>query len=363
MEYYIYGFHQLLKEGKIDSLKMEFKTGPRPGFIFKEKARTAKSCSILTRGRIGKISSPDNWYNLEVDISDGHIHRNGIINILDTPWDFGSISDFKSADIFFKCQYPSSFKSGLVPLSDCASIKIDTPIMEEAKKVRPLMLGRPLSRQMDMSIDEKLLKRMCTLRNCRKSRKFNLLAFLGMARDDINIACTHHPHLKRAAVAEWIIDNIPKSKVVFRKPSQAKFMEYYSDRLRQTSPILPISDSRYFSWCFNSYSTINITGLRGSIPFRIVDSFLTGMCLFSDDFYVDWYHKLEKDKDYLSIGKLGYYNLNEIEISESLKILKDHIENVATISNDLRECREYSFNKYYSPSAVAEHIIHETLSS
>jgi hypothetical protein len=349
-EYFLTGFKILKEKNTIDRLKIDFSQNVRPGNLYRVTNKLKKKLFS------SNVSNFNNSHLLGT-ISDGHSTKKFAINILDTPWSFDT-NYLENVDSYFKCQYPSDLKKGYFQITQFEKIQIPELVLYNSSKIKPLMLGRPLSRILDFSKNQKILK---TYEIKRKvlPREHKILIYFGMANDNEPVPNTHHPHFKRAMIAEWANRNISGAKIIFNLSQQQEFLDKLSPSVKSLEDNSKITDEMYLNLVQSSISTLNITGLRGSVPFRVIDSFLSGMVLISDTMHVDWYEPLIPGKDFLSIGNLGYEKLENIAFEDSCKQLKDYVENIEDFFVETADFRESKFNDYYSPEAVAKHILNE----
>jgi len=355
-EYFLTGFYILEKQRIIDEFNISYAPGFGPGRIHRFVNHARKKIGWTAP------SSGDDWSHVVGTIRYGSKKRKFAINVLDTPWDFSSRRFIENADVYFKCQYPKDFRKGFVQLSRQSRIVLPQLVVEQSHKVKPLMLGRPLSRCMDFNKNIKILRVFEKGRRV-SARKYNLLVYFGMAYDDIDIPNSHHPHLKRAQMAVWVKDNIPDAKVILGLAKQDKFLGQLGSEALRLENRKRIGDKHYLDLVQGSFSTLNITGLRGSIPFRVIDSFLSGMVLISDNMCVDWYDPLVPGRDFLSVGDLGYELLQDIDLEKSCQILKNHVNDIEREFRDTIDYRDSRFKQFYSPESVASYILNETETS
>lgn len=350
-EYFLTGFQILKEKNIIEKLKINYNQNVKPGNFQRISNKLRRELNILNKDSI-------NHSHLLATISDGSKKKKIAINFLDTPWAFNS-DYLEDVDTYFKCQYPKDFKQGYFSITSSQRIKIPEFVMDASYKVKPLMLGRPLSRTMDFSKNKKILEKYEAKRKTLP-RENKVLVYFGMADDDEPVPNTHHPHLKRAMIVEWVNKNIPEAKTIFKLSRQEEFLKELSPEIKSLEDKTEITDKMYFDLVQNSISTINITGLRGSIPFRVIDSFLSGMVLISDNMNVDWYEPLVPGKDFLSLGDLGYERLEDISFEGSCKKLEYYLETIKETFMNTADYKEEKYNRYYSPEAVTKNILRET---
>jgi|GEM_PF-2175441 len=351
-EYVLTGFYILKEKGVIDRLKINYKPGVWPILFYKG----VNAIKRILHMRLP--STTETWANIPGTIYDGKRRSKFIINILDTPWDFGASRLLDEADLIFKTQYPKDFKKGYARISKRVQIKLSEEIMRNSHKVRPLLVGRPLSRIFDFKKNKKILS---IYEKVRKGypRKYSVLVYLGMQHDPVVIENTHHPHYKRVDFVLYAHKNIPRAKIIFKPSHEEPFRSAIPKEAMELANYEKITDKYYLSLMQNSYSTLNITGLRGCISWRMTDAFLSGMVAISDNTYVEWYEPLIPGKDFLSLGDLGYELMEDIDFEGSCKKLKEYSENIEEIFKNTLDYRDERFRNYYSPEMAARYILRE----
>lgn len=355
-EYYLTGFYILKKKGLIDKLKINYSP-----IAHRDRFRRLLDYA-LQKGGIRAVHRTDGWQQFK-----GAVHFEGktktfAVNMQDTPWDFGNKSLLEQTDVFFKVQYPTNFNEGYMQLSSKVKINLPECAIQNAYKIHPLMLGRPLSRTLNFEKNLAILKHYDEKRRNEK-RRYSMLVYLGMADDSYDIPNTHHPHLKRAMLAAWCNDNLVDAKIVFKKSKQEKFLKELPEAANKISSHQRITDKKYTTLIQNSFSTLNITGLRGSVPFRIIDSMLSGMVTITDSMHIKWYEPLIPNIDFLEIGEMGYELIEEIDFNRCCLNIKKYEENIKEIFRDTQQIREERYKTYYAPEIVAKHILQEIQSA
>jgi hypothetical protein len=366
-EYYITGFWQLKEKGLIDRVKITCGTDPwgikvKPGYfpyiyrkIYRYKGGQLLPFLIkpltVTNPELGDIHQ----FFLFGRITEGKRSKTFVIDTSDVPWDFRYID---TTNFYFKSQFPKTFSKGYVDLSRHERFSIPENAIANSKKIHPLILGRPLGRILDFSLNKRLLNRYAQMRAHTK-RKIRLLAFLGTMIDGFSLSTsTHPPSIKRAELVTKAHQQIPGSKCILSISKEIEEMNISAETLALKNRI-PVTDRKYQRLIYDSYATLNITGAAGSIPWRILDGFLSGMIPISDNFLVDWYEPLTPGKDFLSIGNLGYELLQDVNIEDSFLQLKDYVENIETYYLSTAEERAEKFNNYFSPESVARYMLSE----
>jgi len=293
-------------------------------------------------------------------INFGNTKKTILIDTRDTPWEF-DLPLLTQVDLYFKAQYPRDLDNGYFFLNQFNKIPIDKNVMKFKEKIKPLMLGRPLSRRFDFKKNLKLLDTFYDFRkNCKRTN--DLLSYLGNANDSYIYDKVHHPHIKRLETMLYLNkignDNI---KIIFKPSNQDKIINEYPENWTKLEPQLKkITDQKYFELIRNSKATLNIMGLRGSIPFRFIDAFLSGMLIFTDNFHVDWYVPLRDNQEVFCFGDMGYEVLSDLEKNKSYERLKKMINNIDSLRSDHISYLNDFYETYLAPEKVARYIIDET---
>jgi len=368
LEYYITGFWLLKEKGIIDQVKITFGTDTwgqkvRPGYvpyykkIFRLKGGQAfpsliKPLTVADRS----LDYLPSFY-LFGRITDGNRSKRFVIDAFDTPWDYRFIED---ADFYFKSQYPKTFSEGYVDLNRNNRFAFSEHVITNSRKVRPLILGRPLGRVLDFSLNKRLLNHYARLRSHTK-RNTDLLVFWGTLIDhrvDLDPSI-HHPSIKRAELATWVHGQISGSKTILSLTKEIEEMGILSAETLSLKNKVPVTDGKYQKLMRDSFATFNITGVNGSMPWRILDGFMSGMLPISDNFLVDWYEPLIPGKDFLSIGDLGYELLEDVDIEDSFSQLKEYVASIESYFFETAQYRTEKYNDFYSPEMVAFYMLRE----
>jgi len=368
LEYYITGFQQLKEKGIVDRVKITFGTDTwgqavQPGYIpyYKNIFRLKAGPKFPSLVKPLTIANPTLGYYpsfyLFGRVSDGSTVKKFVIDTFDTPWDYPFIQD---CDFYFKSQYPKTFSEGYVDLNRHIRMTFPQTVIANRSKVRPLILGRPLSRILNYSTNLRLLKKFGQIRS-RSKREKRLLVFYGtpIVHPAYDHEPYHNPSIKRAEIATFVHDKVQGAKIILNISPEIERLGVLSAETLALKNKAPVTDATYLKWMRNSYSTLNISGLDGSIPWRIIDSYMSGMVPISDSFIIDWYEPLIAGKDYLSIGELGYELLEDVDLDGSFAQLKEYVENIETLWHEMAEYRSEKYDQYYSPEMVARYMLSE----
>lgn len=158
----------------------------------------------------------------------------------------------------------------------------------------------------------------------------------------------HHPNEKRARVAEILSS--------FGEGYDARIINQgNSDNAAETERhdlVIPLKDFSAFVARFQY--NINVSGYRMSIPARFIDSFICGTAVATDNLAVKWYHPF--GREVYEFGEMGYLPDEEVDysaIKTNLAALPQ-VDKQEVISN---------YEKYWSPEAVATHLVETVLKS
>lgn len=348
-DYYEYlwtGFHNLAQQDSIQ----EFQMNNRNVFTrINEKIRK----------HILKENIQEDWLTLMIEVVFKDKVIKVAIDVRDTPWEFNE-SILNQCDLYFKYQCPIDLEKGYFNLNENNTFKFSAKVQDNLNKIRPLLIARPLGRKFDFNENNLILKTYQEMRD-NTQRPINLLAYLGNCFDDYALTKAHHPHLKRVSSMVFLNDlNRDDVKIVYRPTEQAEFLkDLPADHVKLPAYTGRINDEQYREWCNTSKSTLNIAGLRGSIPFRFMDAFLSGMLIITDTPLVKWYVPLRNEQEILDIGRLAYDVLSEGEFFKAMERLKGNIENIDKLRREMIPYQNDFYQRYLSPEKVCHYIIEE----
>lgn len=318
--------------------------------------------------KIFKLKNPINIFlskkyhlcTVKVELKDRTV-RNIVFDSNDTPWHFFD-EQLEKCDLYYKFQCPIDYKDGYYRLNNQVIFEFNEIEKRNINKIRPLIEPRPLGRKMDFEENNRLLKSILKRKNMPQSRVTDLLVYLGNCTDTYVIPNIDHPHKKRIMVMNKLNKIDRKGiRIIFR--GKSKEISSYDSSWDQYYEGLPeykgnISYSKYLDMCFTSKATLNIAGLRGSIPFRYMDAILSDMIVLTDSPTVKWYVPFDEIPQILDIGKMGYEILSEKEFDERIESIMKIIDKIDEIR---KECAFDSYQKYFSPKALKDKIFADIL--
>lgn len=296
---------------------------------------------------VSKINGPMWWLEAEVDFG-GRIIRI-VFDVTDHGYNFAEHL-LPTCDLYFKCQLPKAFPQ---PLQLCKLIARPMPAaaIEHAAKIRPAMLGRPLSRSLDFKKNLRILSAWEEKSKLPVTKR--LFAYFGGDTDaeaDNRLAdfkgLYHHPNQKRGR----LIRDLKQSD---KRGIDARLVNSDDSLLR--GPALSDDDS-YSSAVATSAFNLNISGLSLSIPFRLIDSFMVGTTIITDSLSIGWYKPFEKE-EVIELGVMGY----ELESEVNWERVKEVLDNVLNLSpSEDAPRRNHLLDRYHrlwSPEALARYIL------
>lgn len=281
------------------------------------------------------------------------------LDVSDRPWKYDAPL-LERVDLYFKCQYPAHTEAGYFSLSPSVKIELPKSVLEHQKKIRPFILGRPLGRKLDFKENNRILAFYTESRKF-KARAIKLLAYFGNCHDSDPYIDVNHPHIKRAETLLFLQGlNDPELKIIFSPPKQTEFIALMPQNYQDLPNIkYRISDDDYRNLCRSSFATLNIAGLGGSIPFRFIDAFLSGMLIVTDTLYVKWYVPLVNGKEIYDFGSMGYDVLSQQDWVQRFDHLKAIVNEIHATWLTHIDYQNNFFEKYLTPEAVARYVIDE----
>lgn len=347
LEYYEYiytGFHNLYREGSIHDFKINYS---------RLQARWQKTLNKIIRKKV-----EDDWLSSEINIVFADKKLSVALDVRDTPWEFDE-ELLERCDLYFKYQCPVDYEQGFYRLNEQNIFHFNELIKRNIKKIRPIVVPRALGRKMDFNANNKILKKYAQIRQAN-SRKYNLLAFLGNCFDNYQYNTIHHPHIKRTQSLIYLNNMADEHiKIIYRRPSQKEFADMMPNGHEKLPTAGKVSDQEYFALCAESKATLNIAGLRGSIPFRFMDAFLSGMLIITDTPLVKWYIPLRNGLEIYDIGSMAYEILTTEQFDNRMKKLRDIMADVDEIRKRNLEHQNQFYETYLAPEKIGLYILRE----
>jgi hypothetical protein len=274
----------------------------------------------------------------------------------DTPFTIGS-EQLQRCDLYFKCQHPAVIEESGYRLSREVVIPYDPAVLELRHKIRPAMLGRPLSRRLNYQKNLQVLRFWEAL--AEEPRRQRLHLYFG---DDVPPLgegverylllffrnTVHHPNYKRADLVRWAKQNLPLE-------TDARIVRTKDQSI--VGP--PLSDEQFPKSVAGSIFNVNFTGLRRSLPFRFIDSFMVGTAVPTDELGVRWYLPFEQGVEVHDLGQLGYETQANAEWSKAYEVLRHLHANAREIHRANHGQILENYRRKWHPLAFARYIVRE----
>jgi hypothetical protein len=251
---------------------------------------------------------------------------------------------------YFKCQLPDSFPQ-TQKISSNISRSMPAEAIEFAHKVKPAMLGRPLSRALDVRKNISMLHAWESKASARKSTR--VFAYFGGDSDpeatnrlkDFQ-GLYQHPNVKRGRLVKYLrnsaIDRVDARLVHSQDPSLS-------------GPELS-DDESYSKTVSSAAYNLNISGLSLSLPFRFIDSFVVGTAILTDTLGIHWYEPFDAE-EVIELGTMGYELEGNVDWptieSRLLNYINSDSKNDAARFLHLRD----RYKRLWSPQALAQYVL------
>ena len=262
-------------------------------------------------------------------------------------------------DLYFKAQCPSSFDPRGFPMARGAFVPYHPDVLTYQDRIIPTMLGRPLSRTLSRRGNAQVLHKWLELLQTPKD--VNLFAFFGTDRGTgmggpeqvvLNrfAGLVEHPNPKRGLLVEGLRQR-------YTTGVDARILDTTHPARRGAK----MSDDEFPFAVGRTWHNINVSGLRRSLPFRFVDSFLVGAAVPTDELAVRWYAPFEPGTDVIDLGPMGY----ELEQNVDWPRIWQAFDGLMTESQATREDRRRRiaerFQRLWHPQALARHVVDSCL--
>jgi hypothetical protein len=300
--------------------------------------------------------SPDQYLLGEVRCADKKVRF--LFDIDDSPILYRE-DMFDRVDLYFKCQCPREITPAGFPLNSRVRMPFPARVLAAAGKIRPAMLGRPLSRTLNFRRNLAVLKRWEDLAQVAKTVRFYALYTFdrGYPASDAPGEGTlvrdygrqiHHPERKRGELVKWMKERFPKD---------VDLTIWKSEDPALRGPVT--SDSVYPSLVARSMFNINICGYGRSIPFRFIDTFLVGSSVISDEIAMRWYEPFEKDVEVFDCGRLGYELPEDADWSFARERMVALYDDAPKVHAAVKERVLENYRRKWHPVRLAEYVIRE----
>jgi len=301
----------------------------------------------IAPGWVARINGPMWWLEAEIDFG-GRISK-FVFDVTDHGYAFAEYL-LPSCDRYFKCQLPTSFPG---PLKLCKSISRPMPqaAIDHAHKIRPAMLGRPLSRALDFEKNLRILRDWESKASTPKSTR--LFAYFGGDSDPEadnrlkdKVGLYQHPNLKRGRLVKYL-------RSMGHPGVDARLVHSSSPSL--IGPALSDDDAYCRAVAASAYN-LNISGLSLSLPFRFIDSFLVGTGVVTDSLAIRWHAPFDTEEVF-ELGSMGYELEDEVNWQSAEARLKEIVH--ASPANDASRTAHIleRYQRLWSPEALARHVL------
>jgi hypothetical protein len=297
---------------------------------------------------------------------------NFVLDISDSPFTFAPAL-LETADLYFKCQCPARFESSGFPLNSQVRIPYHPDVFGFAHKIRPAMFGRPLAYTTNLARNTTVLKKWDADGACQKS--IRIFASFGSDRypkpysresappapynyesEAILLArwgdAVHHPNHKRGRIVGLLR--------ALNKPDISARL-FNSSNADNVGPRL--SEQEYQRSLQQAAVNVNISGFRRSLPYRFIDTFLTGGMVATDTLAVRWYKPFESGVEVTELGDLGYEPECKVKWPEVQARLLEIYETAKDCGGANANAVRDQYLKKWSPPAFAAHFLQECLNT
>jgi hypothetical protein len=302
---------------------------------------------------VSKVNGHMWWLEGEINFN-GKISR-FVFDVTDHCYNFAEYL-LPECNCYFKCQLHDAFPDPL-PLNRQIQRPMSKVAQEFAHKVKPAMLGRPLSRALDFRKNLRMLRDWETRAQKIKSKR--VIAYFG---NDIDCEATsrlsheqglyQHPNLKRGRIVRYL-RSLNHSQV------DARLVQSSDDTF--VGPAMN-DDATYANAVAAAAYNINVSGLSLSLPFRFIDSFMLGTAVATDDLSLHWYAPFD-DQEVMELGPMGY----ELDADVDWNRVEDQLLKLVHSNPDQHESRAaHLINRYrqlWSPEALARYVVNTCANS
>ncbi len=286
-------------------------------------------------------------------VTDGTRSTSFVMDAGDSPYAFDT-SLLVSTDLYFKAQLPTTLDPTGFPIAEGARYPYHPDVLTYRDRIRPAMLGRPLSRRLHRRENAKVLAGWEQRAQARKDNP--LLAYFGT---DSGVAggpeaevmsrfagLVEHPNVKRGKLVDLLQS---------RHPGQSDARVLQSKIAGRVRPPLP--DATFNDLVGRSWHNINVSGFRRSAPFRFIDAFLVGASVPTDEMAVRWYEPWLEGVEIIDLGKMGY----ELDAAVDWERIATVLDGLARESEATRRERQQAvlaaYRRNWQPSAFARYLV------
>ncbi len=283
-----------------------------------------------------------------------------VFDIGDSPYAFQT-DLLLEKDLYFKAQCPASFDPRGFPIARDAWFPYHPDVITYQDRIRPAMLGRPLSRTLNKRQNAQILQRWRD--RAKGSKDLNLFAFFGSDKIDWvggpeRIVLerfadrTAHPNPKRGLLVEGLRQRYPAGQGV-----DARILN--TDSAARRGPKL--GDDDYPAVVGRAWHNINISGFRRSLPFRFIDSFLVGASVPSDEIALRWYAPFDMTNEVIDLGPMGYELDRSVDWPRVWTVFDGLMSEPPNRRDERRQHIVQRFETLWHPRAFARYVVDQCL--
>lgn len=319
--------------------------------------------------RLAEMLSPIDYVCLTGKVVSGDKCVSFAFDIQDSPFNY-AMGLLETVDLYFKCQCPAKFEPEGFPLTQQLRIPYHPDVFTFAQKIRPAMLGRPLGQTLNLRKNLRVLKQWENARAVGKSMRifasFGSDVGLRPRTSESPLPAPHNYESESSLLARWgnkvHHPNYKRAELVrilrkWQRPDiDARVWRTEAPDIY--GPLL--SPQEYQSALARTMVNVNVSGFRRSIPYRFMDTLLTGGSIASDSLAVRWYHDFEPDLEVYDLGLLGYEpeaNVDWKKIEE--RLLEVYEKNPPSPERSRAVLDLYQ--KKWAPEVFASYVIQECL--
>lgn len=286
-------------------------------------------------------------------VTDGSRSTSFVMDAGDSPYAFDT-SLLVGSDLYFKAQLPTTLDPAGFPIAEGARFPYHPDVLTFQDRIRPAMLGRPLSRRLHRRDNAKILAGW--ERRAQAPKDNALLAYFGTDSDVFGgpeaevmtrfAGRVAHPNVKRGQLVDLLQTRLPGQ-------SDARVLNSkIASRVRPS-----LSDATFNDLVGRSWHNINVSGFRRSAPFRFIDAFLVGASVPTDEMAVRWYAPWQEGVEIIELGKMGY----ELDAAVNWAPIGAVLEGLAAESEATRRERQRAvldaYRRQWQPSAFARYLV------
>jgi hypothetical protein len=306
----------------------------------------------------------------------GRVEKGGRVatfamDIADSPFNY-ALGLLEAADLYFKCQCPVRFDPEGYVLNKHIRIPYHPEVFTSQHKIRAAMLGRPLAGGIDLRKNLAILRQWESAMNAKK----DIRLFASFEADRTVIPRTprcplpaqHNYGGEKSLTARWGNQihhpNLKRDRVVGMLRAMGK--DDVNARIWGSSnPVITgkrLSSTEYRETLGRSMLNVNISGLRRSLPFRFMDTLMTGGAMATDTMAIRWYREFDKESEIFEIGDLGYELEEDVRWDRVADRLHELYEWAGQHKDNALVVMDH-YQKKWAPPAFASYFVDECLKS